>query len=145
MYDLVPTLVGGVIISERRGEHVLNLPMSMDGERFRLWKKTAGGIFSKDFLSWLKEKSDPEYLLITGEKWKTVIRLIDEEDVTHFEALKLINGKLKDKYYMHFKTVGMDQNFYSDSKYIIETTKEEESSESKDVDETKQTSESLFD
>ena len=81
---------------------------------------------------------------------QSVIRLIDKEEVIHFNALGLLNGKIKDSYYMHLKTVGIDQNIRGNERYIDESVsaalKLEAELETKEIqdDEKSYSSESLF-
>lgn len=118
--DLIPNIMGNVTITERNGEHYLFIPPDMDSMKWKKWLQTSAGIFSKDFLAWLREKADPKYVMIKSATYKTAIRLIDEEELETFESLKLINGKIHDRYYMHLKTVGINQNIHGHERYIKE-------------------------
>lgn len=118
--DLIPNVMGKVTITEKEGEHILYIPSDMDSVKWKKWLITAAGVFSKDFLAWLREKADPKYMMIKSSIYKTVIRLIDEEELLLFETRKLINGKIKDRYYMHLKTVGINENLHGHDRYIKE-------------------------
>ena len=150
MIDLIPFVANNVVIHEKNGEHVLNIPEDMDGLKFKNWIKKPGGIFSKDFLAWIREKAEAKYFMLRSEKMQSVIRLIDKEEVIHFNALGLLNGKIKDSYYMHLKTVGIDQNIRGNERYIDESVsaalKLEAELETKEIqdDEKSYSSESLF-
>ena len=151
MIDLIPFVANNVVIHERNGEHVLDIPADMDGLKFRNWLKKPGGIFSRDFLSWIREKSEAKYFMLRSENMQSVIRLIDKEEVIHFNSLNLLHGKIKDSYYMHLKTVGIDQNIRGNERYIDEsssTGKElnaETETNDTENDEKSYQSESLFD
>jgi hypothetical protein len=112
--------MGGVRISERKGEHFLQIPASMDGMKFRAWLKTSPGILSKDFLDWLRERNNPVYLMAKSENFKSAVRLISEEEIERFAALRLINGKIGNSYYMHVKTVPANMDIRENERYIEE-------------------------
>ena len=118
--DLIPNVMGRVTISERGGEHYLFIPPEMDSMNWRKWLSTAAGVFSKDFLAWLREKADAKYMLVKSATYKTAIRLITKDELLLFETNKLINGKIKDSYYMHLKTVGINDNIHGHERYIKE-------------------------
>lgn len=103
--NLVPNVFGNVKIFIRDGKHVLDLPSDMGSEKFRLWKKTKGYVFSKDLLRKLKNKSSGSYLLREGDGNLTVLRLIDNSELDAFQSLRLIDGMLNSKPFMHLKSV----------------------------------------
>ena len=114
---LVPNVFENVIIYIRDGKHVLDLPTNMIGDMFRKWKKTRGGIFSRDLLRFLRGKDNAgKYVLIEKDGYRTVARLIEEEEeLLMFKSLKLVDGNLKDVPYMILRTVPMGEkltNFY---------------------------------
>jgi len=122
MADLLPFYHNRVVVRVNEGEHTLNLPEDMDSLKFKIWKNKAGGIFSKDLLRWMREKDHGQYFIVKSENMQSIIRLINEDDVIHFNSLGLLNGKIKDSYYMHLKTVGINQNIRGSERYIDEST-----------------------
>ncbi|NJO90821.1 MAG: hypothetical protein HC831_19030 [Chloroflexia bacterium] len=149
--DLIPTTMRGVRISDRNGEHYLQIPSNMDRIRWKNWINTPGGILSKDFLAWLREKEDKEakYFLLQGETVNTVIRLLENDDdlLIRYQSLGLINGKIKDSYYMHLMTLPVGESFHSGDRYIEEIVNSEDDGKSKDIEddiESSYTSEPLF-
>ena len=147
--DMIPNVMDKVTIFERNGEHILDIPPEMDGMKFKAWLKTAAGIFSKDFLAWLREKPIPEYMMVKSSIYKTAIRLIRDDELLTFETLNLVNGKIKDKYYTHIKTVeatrslhGIERKTVASSLNIEET--ESENDNENDNENTKYHSKSLF-
>ena len=149
---MIPGIYDGVVVYERNGEHVLEIPEDMDSLKWKNWMKKPGGKFSKDFLAWIREKGEAKYFMIKSENMQTVIRLIDsdEDELLHYESLGLLNGKLKDSYYMHLKTVGIDQNIRGNERYIGKGAKNmpvsqlEDENKELENDEQSYHSESLF-
>ena len=118
--ELIPNVMGNVTIWEKEGEHIVSIPPDMDVMKWRKWILTNAGVFSKDFLAWMRDKRNPKYMIAKSEQYKTVVRLIDEEELLEFESRKLVNGKIKDTYYMHLKTVNNGQNIHGHERYIKE-------------------------
>jgi len=123
--ELLPGIYNEVIVRLQNDKHLLNLPENMDSDRFKFWKKTAAGLFSRDALRFTREKPSGEWLLIEGKNYKTVVRLLDADEHEEFTALKLVHGKIKDKYYMHLKTVVNGNNINWNTGYIINKTENE--------------------
>lgn len=121
MLNLIPFYGNRVVVREDNGEHVTNIPEDMDGLKFKKWLQTPSGIFSKDLLAWTREKAEAKYFMIKSNNMQSVVRLIDEEEVLKMNALGLLHGKLKDSYYMHLKTVGINQNIRGSERYISES------------------------
>ena len=63
-------------------------------------------------------------MLVEGKDRKTVVRLIEDEEMELFQGLKLVHGKIKDKHYMHLKTVDSDKNVNWNTGYIDNNKKE---------------------
>lgn len=118
--DLIPNVYDDVIINIKHGKHVLDIPSEMGGISFNNWVKTRGGMFNKDVLRWKRKKPHAKYVLIEGAGLVSIVRLIDEEELLLFETLKLVDGKLKDKPYMLFKTVSIGSKLTTTERYIKE-------------------------
>lgn len=122
--NLVPGIYDTVTISIKDGCHCLMIPRDMDRLKFKLWKISSSGIFSRDLLRKIKGKSTGEWINITSKNYKTIIRLIKENELKEFEDLGLIDGEIKNSYYMHLKTLNIDKNIRWSSGYIEENKKE---------------------
>ena len=120
--EICPNIIDGVVLSIEENKRRMDLPLNMSSEGFHKWIKGRGGVFSKDITSFLKGKMTGIYILMEGEGERTIIRLIDEEELPDFESKKLINGKVKDKAYMIFKSLKEGEPLISTySKYVEET------------------------
>ena len=79
---------------------------------------------------------------------KTVIRLVTEDEVMLFNSIGLLNGKIKDTYYMHVKTVGINQNIHGSDRYIKEIEALKAEAQTKEIEDGEKNnsyhSESLF-
>lgn len=117
---LIPNVYDDVIIDIRNGKHVLDIPSEMGGISFNNWVKTRGGMFNKDVLKWKRNKPHAQYVLIEGAGLVSIARLINEEELLLFETLKLVDGKLKDKPYMLFKTLTIGTKLTTTERYIKE-------------------------
>ena len=122
--SLAPGKYRNVTVKLVEGRHLLQIPSNMDGSRFKLWKRTDAGIFSRDLLRFTKGKASGEWLLIQGKKYTSVVRLIDDSENTDFDGLMLLHGKIKDAYYMHLKTVLSTQNINWAAGYINQSENE---------------------
>lgn len=135
--NLIPGIYDNVTISIKDGCHCLMIPQNMDRLKFKLWKISSSGIFSRDLLRKIKGKSIGEWIKIKSKNYKTIIRLIKENELEEFENLSLIHGKIKDSYYMHLKTLNIDKNIRWSSGYIEENKKtlnlEEENKEISEI------------
>ena len=115
---LVPGMYGQVTFRKDGDSYLLDIPKNMTGERFRFWKKTAAGLFLKDYRQFKRDAPHGEWLLVSGKKYQSIVRLIDESEIGDFTAYKMLHGKIKDKYYMHLKTVNSDKNINWNTGYI---------------------------
>lgn len=123
--DIMPNVIQDVIIIINNGTQELHTPSNMIGEKFKKWLKDRGGIFSKDVNRYNKGKKHGKYALLQSKDTKTIIRLIEDDELMAFDFLKLIHGKIKDKPFMILKTVDNDKKLTCFERYIekIETMK----------------------
>jgi hypothetical protein len=124
--EIIPQVYNDVIISILDGYHTLYLPNNMEKGKFRTWRKSAGGMFSKDVLNYSREKDHGKYVLIEGKGERKIVRLIEDEELSLFSHLKLVKGILKDKPYMILKNLAENENLTSSVRYIKENSEHEE-------------------
>jgi len=128
--DLLPQIYNDTVVAILDGYHTLVLPVGMDSGKFKTFRKSAGGIFSKDVLQFSRSQEHGNYLLIEGKGEKKVVRLIEDDEVTLFQSLRLIKGIVKDKPYMLLRHLGPDEKINYIGRYI-----EKENSEHEEVEE----------
>jgi len=118
MNEIIPNVIDEVVItiSEKRCE--LSLPLDMTGEKYRKWKKGRGGIFYKDVLKVVENKSCGNYVLLEGNGDRFIARLIEDNEIEAFNVLKLIDGKIKDKAYMKLRNIKKEQSLNTSNRYI---------------------------
>lgn len=128
--DLVPTIIDGVTISIVDGRREISLPDSMNGDKFRTWKKRRGGAFYKDVFELTRGRDHGKYVMVTGEDLEYVIRLIDEEEIEEFQARRLVHGKIKDKSFMILHNNSeIPENEENEDGYIDENNQEDNQNE----------------
>lgn len=126
--DLIPNEYEGIIIGYIEEEIILFLAKDITGERFKKWKKTRGGVLHHDLKNWKANKSHGKYVLLSENKdIVTIARLIEDNEVKVFDTLKLIDGKIKDKPYMLFRTVKKGEKLTKSDRYIQESDEEMDS------------------
>ncbi len=108
--DLVPINIDGFIVSIINNHHTIIIPKNVDGIQLKTWYMKRGGIFAKDLLNFLKNKSHGQYVIIKTKDTKIIVRLIEEKEIQRFKILNLIDGKIKDKCYMILKEIGKEKN-----------------------------------
>jgi hypothetical protein len=118
LVELIPGIYGTVTFRTDSDLYVLHIPENMDGSRFKFWRKTAAGLFLRSLKQLRKGNPSGEWLLIESKSYKSVVRLIESEELDEYKALRLVHGKIKDKYYMHLKTVRSSENINWDIGYI---------------------------
>lgn len=118
--EICPNSVDGVVISIEEGKRRLDLPTSMSSDFFRKWLDGRGGVFSKDIGQFLKGKSIAKYILMEGEGERTILRLIDDNELLDFETKKLVDGKIKDKACMTLRNIKEGESLTTSSRYIVE-------------------------
>jgi hypothetical protein len=119
--ELCPNSINGVIVSIVNNKSEIDLPPNMTSEFFRKWIRGTGGMFSRDVSKHAKGKKSAKYILMEGEGERSILRLIDDEELELFESLKLIDGKVKDKPYMLLKNLAENQSLTTYDRYIEET------------------------
>jgi hypothetical protein len=122
--ELVPNNVD-YLVSIVDGHHLVVFPTAITGQQFQTWKKSRGGIFSKDVLNYTLKKEHGNYILVKGEDKYFIARLISDDELLKFEALNLIDGKIKDKPYMILKHLEEEDNLTSTRINVFEKTEEE--------------------
>lgn len=125
MDELIPQEYNGVIITIMDGYQTLDLPVSMEKNKFKTWRKSAGGVFSRDVLNYSRNKEHGKYVLLEGNGEKKIVRLIEDEELFMFKHLKLIKGIIKDKPYMLLKNVDNNDKLTSNGRYIKENSEHE--------------------
>lgn len=154
--ELIPQSFNGTIVSVIDHRHALYLQDGMDGAKFKTFRKSSGGIFSKDVLNYTRNKKHGKYVLIEGNGERKIVRLIKDEEILLFQTRRLINGIVKDTPYMILKKLKENEKYVSTSRYIKEKDRENETVEEEviiiipspkieDDHETNTTSISLFD
>jgi hypothetical protein len=123
--EMIPNNIDGIHISIDNGHRQIILPVMMSGEQFRKWNKGRGGVFSKDVFLWNKGKEYGNYVLLKGEDKKLILRLIEEENLEDFQARKLVQGKLVDKFYMELKNLSENAETQKNLGYIKENDQED--------------------
>lgn len=118
--ELCPNSIDGIVISMEDGKKRMDLPSGMSSDVFRKWFQGKGGVFSKDITCFLKKKPGATYILMEGEGERTILRLIEEEDLLAFETRKLVDGKVKDKAYMVLRTLKEGESLTTSTRYIEE-------------------------
>jgi hypothetical protein len=124
--DIIPQSYNGTIITISEGYHTLLLPYGMEKGKFRTFRKSAGGIFSKDVLNYSRNKDHGKYVLLEGKGERKIVRLIEDEELSIFDSLRLVKGILKDKPYMVLRNLGQDEKLTSTNRYINENSESEE-------------------
>jgi hypothetical protein len=128
--EMFPQTYNGVIISKLDGYHTLHLPYGMDSGKFKTFQKSGGGVFSNDSLNYTRGKEHGNYVLIEGKGERKIVRLIEDEELTLFQSLRLIKGIIKDKPYMLLRNLTPDEKINNIVRYI-----EKENSEHEEVEE----------
>ena len=122
--ELIPSVIDNVIVyiddTTLVKEVVQDLPINMGGISFRNWRNNKGGIFARDVRLFIENKPHGKYAMILNKDEKTIIRLIEDEELRTFSTLKLLDGKIKDKAYMIFKKLNNGEKIISSKRYIEE-------------------------
>jgi len=134
MQDIIPQNIKDVIICVQDDMHTLVLPDGMDKHKFKTWRKGNGGVFNRDVLAFLREKDHGKYVLVEGEGERKIIRIIENDELHLFKALKLVNGIIKDKPFMLLKNLNENEKLSSTRRYIKENSEHEEEVETMIID-----------
>lgn len=100
--QLVPNVFNNYLVTIYEDRQLIVLPYKVPGPQFKTWRKGRGGQFSRDVLNYAHKKFDEvgKYILVQGEGQNFIARLISDDEKIKFEALKLIDGQIKDKPFM---------------------------------------------
>jgi hypothetical protein len=123
---LIPNVIDNIIVTIFENHHTLALPMHINGQVFRVWNKSKGGVFSKDVLNFSLNKPCGKYILIKGTTLNCVARIVTEEEELQFKTLKLVDGQIKDRPYMILKNLQPGEKISSTQRYINEKDMEPE-------------------
>ena len=124
---LIPQLFDDAAVTIINNHHMLFLNIDMSGDKYKTFKKSIGGIFSKDLLNFSRNKLHGKYILIEGEGKRIVARLIENEEVLLFQTYHLIHGLIKDKPYMQLKKLHQGEKLSNSGRYIKQRNSEHES------------------
>lgn len=120
--EICPNFVDGVVISIEDNQKRMDLPPAMSSDVFKKWFGGRGGVFSKDITNFLKKRPTAKYILMEGEGERTILRLIEDEELETFESRKLVDGIVKDKAYMILRNLNEGESLTTSSRYIEETS-----------------------
>lgn len=136
--DILPQVMNNVIISVIDDHHTQQLPENMTGDKYRTFKKSRGGVFSRDSLAFSRNESCGVYFLFNDSVDRFIGRMIKEEENLAFQTLKLVDGKIVDVNYMKLKDLAPDEKLTRSVRYIIkdDLESENETEETTMVDET---------
>jgi len=124
--QIIPNTINDIAITIESNCHTLYLPDNFNGDRFRTFKRSRGGMFSKDVLNFSRGFKHGKYLLILNDTEKMIVRLIEDEELLMFQNLKLIDGILKDKSYMLLKTLQRGDKLTSTKRYIVKINSDDD-------------------
>lgn len=128
--DIIPQVYNDVIITiDPDGYQTLHLPYGMDKNKFRTFRKSAGGVFSRDVLDYSRNKDHGKYVLIEKKGERKIVRLIEDEELTLFKSLRLVKGIVKDKPYMILRNLEENDKLTNSVRYIKENSEHEEGEE----------------
>jgi len=120
--ELIPQVFNDTKVTIYDDHHTLILAYGMSGDKFKTFQKSRGGIFNRDVLAYYRGLEHGKYLLIEGRGGiKTIIRLIDDDELLLFQTLKLIHGIIKDKPFMELRTLQEGEKLTQTTRYIKET------------------------
>jgi hypothetical protein len=126
MIDLLPQDFGEVAISILDKQHTITFSDTMNGDKYRTFRKSKGGMFSRDALAYTRGKDNSKYLLIEGNGERKVVRIIEDGELLLFQTLKLIHGIIKDRPYMLLKELGKGEKIPGGHGYIKKNSETEE-------------------
>lgn len=132
--EICPNVIDNVVVSLGDDKKAMkNLPITMNNEAFKKWVKGKGGIFSKDINRFYNGKTTGKYILLEGEGERTILRIIEDDELLSFEENKLVDGRIKDRPYMILKNLKNDESLSTTSRYIIERDDLIEESQLQDI------------
>jgi hypothetical protein len=120
MEEICPNSIDNVILSIVDGVPIVDLPNNMPSDTFKRWLKGKGGVFSKDLKKYCKGNPCGKYILMEGGKDRSIIRIIDDNEIEIFESFNLVDGKVKDKPFMTLRVLSEGQDLKSTDRHIDE-------------------------
>jgi len=118
--QITPNVIDNYIVTLFEGHHTVVLPDHVTGTFFKAWGRGKGGVFSKDVLNYSLGLPYGKYILIKSRLLNCIARIVEEEEELSFNALKLIDGHIKDKAYMILKHIEEDGKLTTSQRYINE-------------------------
>lgn len=116
--DIIPQSFKGAVVNMENNRVVLYANDDFTGDKFKTFKKSAGGRFFNDILNFNRGKQTGKYLLVEGKNERKIIRLIEDDEMTMFQSLRLINGIIKDKPFMLLRNLDENEKLTNSVKYI---------------------------
>jgi len=126
---LIPQSFNNTSITIIDNHHTTYLDINMTGDKYKTFRKSVGGIFSKDLLNFNRGNSSGKYILIEGEEERIIARLIEDEELLLFKTYHLIHGLIKDKLYMKLKKLQKGEKLSNSGRYIKQRNSEHETVE----------------
>lgn len=111
--ELIPNVIDNFVVAIVDDHHTVILPPNINGQQFTVWNKGRGGVFSRDVLKYSRGIKPGKYVIIKEADKKFIARVISEEELFQFKALKLANGQVKDITYMFLKEIDDDEKYTS--------------------------------
>jgi len=124
--DLIPQAFKEITITFEKGSHCVNMGVGMNQDKYKTFRKSKGGMFSRDSLAYSRGNEHGKYLLIEGNGNRKIVRIIEDEELLLFQTLKLINGIIKDKPYMLLKELAEGQKITGTTEYIKKNSEHDE-------------------
>lgn len=117
VHKLVPNFFDGIIVNMTENRQYIILNEHVGNIAFTKWMhRSRGGIFSKDVNKYCCGKQTGQYFLIDDEYGTSIIRFIEDNEITEFKSIGVIDGKIKDNLYILIKHVKKGENLTFSSK-----------------------------
>jgi len=129
MGQIIPQAFENAVITMYDNRHQIVLGDTMNGDKFKTFRKSKGGMFTKDSLLYSRGHDHGKYLLIEGNGERRIVRLIEDEELLLFQTLRLIHGIVKDKPYMLLKKLEKGEKLSSSEIYIKKNSEQEDVAE----------------
>ena len=129
MGQIIPQAFENAVITMYDNRHQIVLGDTMNGDKFKTFRKSKGGMFTKDSLLYSRGHDHGKYLLIEGNGERKIVRLIEDEELLLFQTLRLIHGIVKDKPYMLLKKLEKGEKLSSSEIYIKKNSEQEDVAE----------------
>lgn len=111
--EIVPNVVDDVVIGIVDGHHSVFLPTYMQSINFSNFMKGRGGVFSRDVNNFCNGRAHGSYALVVHDRGRAIVRFIEDDEWLQFEVGKMIDGKVKDRYYSIIRELGDDDGLTS--------------------------------